>query len=311
MPRFLAKSLLTLEPGLKKDEFHQALREISAHNKSNLLEMIGVDPVIFRSETEAGTVDLQVWITTLPSSSMNRAVMPFYFTGARKYLFMCSTQNAVNFVSEVIELASDQMNALNEIVILFPTKGLDFKYSKVKKEFEAFFKSKLLKNYSFHRWESSANLAKLFEEIIDNLVRTIPEEMGFAPVGFDLQIVEEMVRRHGYAVNENHEVVIIKDGIVFRIDLHRNTVFVELTDCFECDQECKVTKKLCILVADKGFANISGLGDLRILSILYAIEDGTIFHLKGEKPNEDINFQLNDLKQQFAKKCPKIENKKR
>ena len=95
--------IITLESGIMKDVFHQALREISAHNKSNLLEMIGVDPVVCRTKTDSSSVDLQIWITTITGSMLNQLVVPLYYTGARKYLFMCSSKNAVNFVMNLFQ----------------------------------------------------------------------------------------------------------------------------------------------------------------------------------------------------------------
>lgn len=305
MPRYLSKALLTIEPSLQKDEYHDTLREISAHNRSNLLDMIGVDPIVYRTETDQGTVDLQIWVTTLTGSSLNRMIMPFYFAGARKYFFMCATPNAVNFVSEVIELASDQMNALNEIIILIPSKGTKINYSKSKKAFEEFFRDKGLTNYSFIKWSNSSDLEDLFVDVIRDLLQTAPEEIGFAPIGFDLETVEQLVKNQGFEISKDHEVVLEKNDFVFKVNLLRNTVYAEMSDCFDCENDCRVSKKLCIVIADKGFSNIRGLGDLRILSILYTIVDGTIFKLKGNKPTEDMENQLKALRKEFKKKCKK------
>ena len=126
MVRFLAKVILTLEPTITKDKFHESIREISAHHKSNLLNMIGVDPIVFRTESSQGEVDLQIWVTTITGSPLNRLVLPFYYVGARKYIFMCGSKNSVNFVAETLDLVKDKINALYEIVILCPTNGDKF-----------------------------------------------------------------------------------------------------------------------------------------------------------------------------------------
>ncbi|MHA1156118.1 MAG: hypothetical protein ACTSQK_08410 [Candidatus Heimdallarchaeota archaeon] len=305
MARFLAKVIITLESGIMKDVFHQSLREISAHNKSNLLEMIGVDPVIFRTETNSSSVDLQIWITTITGSTINRLVVPLYYTGARKYLFMCSSKNAVNFVMDTIEFASQQFNALNEIIILTPKKGSEIKQSKLKRDITRSFEEKTLANFSFFQWEKPADLVVLFEKIVNDLVTTSSQEVGYAPVGFDLTVVEKIVKRQGFEVNQKHEVIVPKDKYIFRLNLELNEVFAEMRDCSTCDKDCKVSKKLCIQISDKGFANIAGLGDLRMLSILFAIEDGSIFKLKGKKSQEDIGNQLKELRKTFKKKCNK------
>ena len=132
MSRFLAKVVLTLEPSLEQENFHQALREISAHNKNNLLEMIGVDPIVYRTDTNAGTVDLQIWVTTITGFQLNQMILPFYYTGARKYIFMCSSKNALNFVKNAIDLTSDQINALNEMIILTKKGKTEIKISDIK-----------------------------------------------------------------------------------------------------------------------------------------------------------------------------------
>ncbi|HUU78810.1 MAG TPA: hypothetical protein VMX55_10720 [candidate division Zixibacteria bacterium] len=305
MARFLAKVVLALEPGLLKDDFHQALREISAHNKNNLLQMIGVDPIVYRTETSVGMVDLQIWVTSITGFQLNRMILPFYFTGARKYIFMCSTKNSVNFVAEAIDLTSDQINALNEVVILTPVDKLEIKPTKLKRDFERFFREKSLNFFSFKQWKNSQDLAEIFDGIVNDLVTAHPESFGFAPLGFELDIVEEIVRKQGFEINEAHEILMPQDDIILRVNLQKNTVFAEMIDCIDCEKNCKATKKLCVVVSDKGFANISGLGDLRILSIIFAIRDGSFMNLKGTKPHEDISNQLNELRQLFKKKCEK------
>lgn len=302
MARFLAKVIITLESGMK-DIFHQALREISAHNKSNLLDMIGVDPVIFRTETNGNSVDLQIWITTITGSTLNQLVVPFYYAGARKYLFMCSSKNAVNFVMDSIDLASQQINALNEIIVLTPKKGTKIKQSKLKRDITRLFEENSLANFSFYQWETSNDLVWLFDSIVSDLVATSPQEVGYAPVGFDLAIIETIVRKQGFKVNQKHEVIIPKDKYIFRVNLEMNDVYAEMSECFNCTEKCKASKKLCIEISDKGFANIAGLGDLRMLSILFAIKDKTIFKLKGRSPHEDISNQLKELRQLFKKSC--------
>ncbi len=290
---------------MKKDIFHQALREISAHNKSNLLEMIGVDPVIFRTETNSSSVDLQIWITAITGSSLNRLVVPLYYAGARKYIFMCSSKNTVNFVRGAIDLASQKLNALNEIIVLTPKKGAEIKQSKLKRDIAQLFEEKALANFSFVQWDKPDDLVGLFERIVDDLVATSTQEIGFTPVGFDLAIVEKIVKKQGFEVTQQHEVIVPKNKYLFRINLEMNEVYAEMSECYNCDKECKVRKKLCIEISDKGFANIAGLGDLRMLSILFAIEDESIFKLKGRKSQEDISNQLKELRKMFKKKCNK------
>ena len=257
--------------------------------------MIGVDPVVFRTQTAIGPVDLQIWITALSGSAINRLVLPFYYAGARKYLFMCSTKHSVKFVSDIIDLVLDHLNALNEIIIILPSKGLEVKYSQLKKEFEVYFKSKTLRNFSFKRWTTPSDLATLFEGMTNDLALTFPQEVGFAPIGFEIEIVEDIIKQQGFDV-QNHEVVVPKGDIYFRVNLEKNTVHVEMIDD---ESSCKVSKKLCIIIADKGYANMNGLGDLRLLSILYAINDESIFSIKGQSKTEDVSYQIDQLRKSF------------
>ena len=307
MPRFVAKVILVLEPSIKKDYFHQILREVSAHNKSNLLELLGVDPVIFRTNTIEGSVDLQVWITTLTGDALNRMIMPFYFIGARKYIFICHTKNSANFVKSMFELVDEQINALNEVLILAPKKGKSVRLNVLKSELEKFFQERNLRNYHFKQWDNNNELISFFSGIAEDLVSNRPEHAGYMPIGFNIDTVENIIQKQGYEINHNHEVLIAKREITFRVNLEKNIVFAEMSGCEDCEHGCTVSKKLCIEIGNKGFSTLQGLGDLRILSVIFAIEDESIFNIKGRKPEEDIENQLNELRRNYKKKCKKIE----
>jgi hypothetical protein len=306
VPRFVAKVILVLEPTIKKDSFHQILREISAHNKSNLLEMLGVDPIIFRTDTSAGSVDLQIWVTTFTGADLNRIIMPFYFVGARKYIFICHTKNSAGFVRSMFDLVDDKINALNEIIILAPRKGKSVRFNIMKKEMEKVFHEKNLRHYDFKLWEDNSELITIFGDIAEDLVTRRPEHTGYMPIGFNLQTVENIVQKQGYLVNNNHEVLITKRDITFRVNLERNIVFAEMSGCEDCEYGCTVTKKLCIEIGNKGFSTLPGLGDLRILSVIFAIEDESIFTIKGRKPEENMENQLGELRAKYKKTCKKI-----
>ncbi len=307
MPRFVAKVILVLEPSIKKEHFHQVLREVSAHNKSNLLEMLGVDPVIFRSNTSEGSVDLQVWVTTFTGASLNRIIMPFYFVGARKYIFICHTKNSANFVKSMFDMVDEKINALNEIIILAPKKGKSVRLNVLKAEMEKVFRERNLSNYSFKQWGDNSELITFFDDLAEDLVTNRPEHTGYMPVGFNIKTVEDIVQKQGYLVNHNHEVLIAKRDVTFRVNLERNIVFAEMSGCADCEHGCTVAKKLCIEIGNKGFSTLPGLGDLRILSVIFAIEDESIFTIKGRKPDEDIKNQLRELRITYKKKCKKIE----
>ncbi|MGC9778193.1 MAG: hypothetical protein HZR80_03015 [Candidatus Heimdallarchaeota archaeon] len=308
MVRFLAKVILTLEPIITKDKFHESIREISAHHKGNLLNMIGVDPVVFRTESSRGEVDLQIWVTTITGSPLNRLVIPFYYVGARKYIFMCGSKNSVTFVSDALQLVKDKINALYEIMILCPINGDKKTHSRLKTKFRKLFADNNLENFSFHNWSEPNDLAAIFKDVVEDIVVNMPQDVGYVPVGFDLSTVENIARQQGFEVTDNHEVLAKLDDILFRINLQKNIVYAEKSDCINCPKECKVSKKLCIEIADKGFSTMKGLGDLRMVSILLAIKDGTILTIKGGKPQEDIEVQIAHLRETFEKTC---KNKKK
>ncbi len=303
MVRFLAKVILTLEPTIAKDKFHESIREITAHHKGNLLNMIGVDPIVFRTESSQGDVDLQIWVTTITGSPLNRLVLPFYYVGARKYIFMCGSKNSVNFVSDALQLVKDKINALYEIMILCPTNGDKKTHSRLKTKFRKLFADNNLENFSFHNWSEPNDLAAIFKDVVEDIVVNMPQDVGYVPVGFDLSTVENIARQQGFEVTDNHEVLAKLDDILFRINLQKNIVYAEKSDCTNCPKECKVSKKLCIEIADKGFSTMKGLGDLRMVSILLAIKDGTILTIKGEKPQEDMEAQIAHLRETFEKTC--------
>ncbi|NHJ87199.1 MAG: hypothetical protein FK734_17175 [Asgard group archaeon] len=305
MVRYLTKVVLSIEPTIEKDEFHDNLRQISAHHRSNLLDMIGVDPIVYRSETEQGDVDLQIWVTTLTSRAHSRYILPFYFVGARKYVFFCKTKNSVNFVNEVLDLAGHKINALNEILILTPSPEASEQkqYSRLKTKFRKLFADYNLENYSFHQFSTLNDLSDFFHDMILDIVANIPETPAYIPVGFDLETIANIAQEQGFTIDDNNQVVLTSQDVTFKVDISRNTVLAEMTDCTNCPQSCKVTRNLCIVISDKGFSTIKGLGDLRILSVLFAIKDGSIFSIKGGKPNEDLEVQLRDLRNKFNEKC--------
>jgi hypothetical protein len=308
VPRFLAKVVLALEPSIKKDKFHEEIRQITAHHHRNFMQMIGVDPVVFRSHSSRGDVDLQIWVTTVTGTMFNQLVLPFYFIGARKYIFMCDTEYSITFVSEVLDLTEDKINALYEFVILSPGNGSAKKYTQFKKRFEKLFSEKNLENYSFHQWKNSDDLINIFKDMVEDVV-IAPYESYVVPVGFDLNTVEVIAKKRGFAINENHQILKTIDDITFRVDLKRNLVFAKITDCVTCSEVCKIERKLCIEIAEKGHATITGLGDIRMLSVLAAIDDQSILTLRGSKPQEDMQAQLKLLRKTYEKNCKKKKKK--
>jgi hypothetical protein len=273
------------------------------------MSMIGVDPVVFRSNSSRGEVDLQIWITSVTGSLFNQLVLPFYFVGARKYIFMCETKNSVHFVRNVLELVEEKINALYEIMILTPANGKTKEYSKLKTRFQKLFADKNLENYSFNKWKSKEELTNILKDVVEDIVVSIPQTTGYIPVGFDLKTVENIAKRQGFEVSESHEVQKQIDDVIFRVDLHNNLVFAVMTDCKDCPEPCIAEKKLCVEIADKGFTTLKGLGDLRMLSVLSAIDDKSILKLKGTKPQEDINAQLTLLRKTFERNCKKKKKK--
>lgn len=305
MPRFLTKVILALEPTITKDKLHEEIREITAHHKKNFMSMIGVDPVVFRSTSSRGEVDLQIWITTITGSLFNQLVLPFYFVGARKYIFMCETKNSVHFVREVLDIVDDKINALHEIMILTPENGKIKEYSKLKTRFRKLFSDKNLNNFSFYKWKSKNELTDILKNVIENIVVNMNRLTGYIPVGFDLETVEKIAKRQGFEISDSHQVLKQIDDVIFRVDLHNNLVFAEIADCKDCPEDCKAEKKLCVEIANKGFTTLKGLGDLRMLSVLSAIDDKSILNLKGSKPQEDIQAQLTLLRKTYERNCKK------
>ncbi len=305
MVRFLTKVMVTLEPTIMKDHYHETLREITAHHKGNLLQLIGVDPIVFRTESSRGEVDLQIWVTTVTGTPLNRVILPFYFVGARKYLFMCSSKNAHNFLKETLEITQEKLNAIYEIVILTPKIEDNKEYSRMKTKFQKVFRDKHLDNYSFHQWANPTDISTLLTNLVEDIVVNMPRVTPHIPIGFDLKTVEDIAKKQGFEINQKHEVLFTHEDIVFRVNLKNNDIHAEISDCPNCENKCKAIKKLCIEVADKGYATLKGLGDLRILSILFAIKDGSIMRIKGGKPQEDIEQQINLLRKTFEKNCKK------
>ena len=305
MVRFLTKVMLVLEPTILKDHYHEHLREITAHHKGNLLQLIGVDPIVFRTNTSRGEVDLQIWVTTVTGTPLNRVILPFYFVGARKYIFMCGSKNAHNFVKNTLEIVQDKINAVYEIIILTPKIENKKTYSQMKTKFRKVFREKYLKNFSFHQWENPDDIASLLRDLVEDIVVNIQRTTTYIPIGFNLETIENLVKKQGFDINEKHEVLLKQDDIIFRVSLQNNDIQAEIEDCSDCENKCKATKKLCIVVAEEGQTILPGLGDLRIISILFAINDSSILKIKGNKPQEDVSAQIKILRKTFAKNCKK------
>lgn len=306
MVRFLTKVMLLLEPTIMKDQYHEHLREITAHHKGNLLQLIGVDPIVFRTSTSRGEVDLHIWVTTVTGTPLNRVILPFYFVGAKKYIFLCGSKNGHKFVKNALEIVQDKINALYEIVILTPKIENKKAFSQMKTKFRKVFREKYLDNFSFHQWTNLDDISAILSELTEDIVVNISRVTTYVPIGFDLEIVEDIAKKQGFEVNDNHEVLIKLDDIFFRVNLQNNEVHAEISDCADCNEKCKTVKKLCIEIANDGFATLKGLGDLRILSILFAINDGSVLNIKGTKPQEDVSAQIKILRKTFAKNCKKI-----
>lgn len=306
MARFLAKVVLTLEPTDLQTKFHKAVREVTSHHLSNLMQIIGIDPVVFKTQTPEGEMNLQIWITSF-NNIIHRMIMPNYYLGARKYLFMCEGKaRSVDFVREIIELTMDKLNALYEFIILVPPFKSKQARTRLKNKFQKLFTELNIKHFSLREWREPEDLMELFIDCAREIVLEKPTT-EYLPVGFNLETTEEIVRKIGFTINERHEVIETLNGIRFRVNLEKNKVLAEIIDP---EDGCKVSKELCIVVADRGYASITGLGDLRLISVLLAIKDKSILQLKGSRPQEDIRQQLQDLRKKFKNECKKKKQKK-
>jgi len=303
MTRFLAKMVLTIEPTDSYQQAHTAVRAITSHHNSNLIQVLGIDPVVFKTTTTQGEIDLQIWITAL--SRINRLILPNYFIGARKYLFMCEgNTDSISFVREIIDLAADKLNAAYEFVILLRPIKEKKELAEIERTFSQLFTELNIENYSIRQWQEPKGLRNLFETMAEEIVQQEPYG-EFVPVGFDLKTTEAIVRKIGFEINENHEVIEFINDIRFRVNLKKNTIVTELEA-----EGCIVRKNLCIVVADRGYSSIAGLGDLRLISVLLAIRDKSILQLKGSRRQEDVKYQLEELQKKFKEKCKKKRQKK-
>jgi hypothetical protein len=301
--RYITKIILALEPGNSVPEIHQTIREITFNNAINLLPILGVDPVIYRNSHTNGIVDLQLWVTTLINEDINNHVLPLYFVGAKKYLFFCHSAKAVKFIDTIMTLTSEHFNALNELVIIFQQQGNAIDFEEVKESLIDFFDEKLISNYSFHYYSSRIDLENLFNQIINEVSQQSSIHASFAPIGFNVEVIERIAKKMGFETSNEHQISLVSRDIHFIVDIAKNTVIAEMKHCRTCPLDCKVKKKLCIEVAKTGYTTVNGLGDLRLISVLLAIKDESIFTLKGDTREEDLTVQLTKLRKDYLKKC--------
>ncbi|MBD3192588.1 MAG: hypothetical protein GF308_18250 [Candidatus Heimdallarchaeota archaeon] len=292
------------------EEEYRVLKSISSHDffpERELSEIpIGLDFTTYYASTTVGEVCLVFWIR--PIKTEKDILISITPKGALKYLLMCYDLSSLSLLKKFLKQNIKSFNKKAEFIILL-SKNACQELTQEEKEYIdyifAFFK---IKKYSVEFWESSSDLETFFNKLIKNILSSFIsiENIEVRSI-FDTCDLVALTQKLGFKPKDD-KIVEIYDDLVFTINLKRGVVEVEPTFCQACKLPCSVSKKLCIVVNARGYSNLPLLyNNLRILSILSAIREGTIMDLKGvSSEREDIRYQI----EKIVENCKNCEKRK-
>lgn len=280
----------------------------------NSINTIGLFPLVARTETDLGPICINVWV--INNNSRFASFREGYFSGASHSIILCTNDETDDEIHELYNLSPEgitttivQKNTSNQRIIEENVNDF-FEPDNQNNE------NQLERDVYFKQIPSLTDFSVIVNHIGSVITREIIEgdyeTYNSTAVKTRKKILEDhvsydkirqLVTKMGYEL-ENGKVKTFYDDILFEIDFYRNSVRATMVNCLDCDMSCKHTKKLCVVVEEKGFSNIGDFANLRALAILYAIKDKSFFSLTGKTKSEDINYQLKKLRTMFETNCP-------
>jgi hypothetical protein len=292
----------------------QELRSLTETNvSSNCINTIGMFPVISRCRTSLGEICLSVWIISNAERFAN--FRTGYFSGASHSIILIQEDEDISNIHELLRISPQGLpvtllkvekncdeDNLEELPVIYPDNFSN------NEQHRTIVLQKINDLNKIDKVFSAIGL-KITNDIISGEYETYSPQLNqtynihklYNKRSFDK--ASELVSRLGYILNKDGTVEITKGEFTFTIDFYRNSVKCTMTNCLHCSRKCVHSRKLCIVEKEKGFANFGSIDNLRSLAILYAIHDGNFTRLMGDNPREDVQYQLERLKQLYLKNC--------
>lgn len=299
------------------NDAYQIAEELTKHSETtvntNCINTIGMYPIISRIKTHIGILCMSIWII-----SDNRRFEQFrmaYYSGASH--------------SIILKKATDDNEKVAGLFVITPQGVPTTILTVCENEIET---NRLTDIFSYPdsraiHYKSISNVSlisdvfneigqRISDEIISGEYQTFTPQLDNPSKIFKLynkksfDKVQNLVSKLGYELQDNGIVTLSKDIFTFDIDFYQNQVKAKITNCITCDKQCKHYQKLCVIEEDQGFSNFVHFDNLRALAILYSIHDGSFTTLAGERPKENIKYQLKKLKSLYEVNCPYYEEEK-
>jgi len=279
---------------------------------TNCLNTIGMYPLISRIDTPLGKLCMSIWI--ISSAERFSQFRMAYYSGSSHSIVLAKQTESYENLNYLYQLSPRGVPVTILTVSNSSKKSKDKKLQITEEE-----ENRLI---SYNKIDSISDLSTIFNEIGQKISQDIlsGEYQTFNPQLIkssnifklynkkSFEKVQDLINRLGYQLNENGTVLVEKDNYTFEIDFYRNQVKASISNCLSCNQKCKHYRKLCVVEEDQGYSNQIHFDNLRALAILYSIYDGNFTSLPGEKPREDIQYQLYRLRSLYEVNCPEYKD---
>ena len=277
---------------------------------TNSLNSIGMYPLIARINTPLGKICISIWL--ISNESRFEQFRLGYYSGASHSILYCNTKSDFENISDIYSMTP---TGIPTTIVKRSTKketrdqSLHFILPENILESE--------RPIYYHSISKINKLNEIFSEIGQKIAEDIAsgEYHTFSPQLVNqtkiyklmnkrsFEKVQDIVGSLGYKLNEDGIIKIPTEMFVFDIDFYRNQVKATISTCINCEKKCKHSRRLCVVEETQGYSNQIIFDNLRALAILYYIHDGKFNDLEGTHRREDIDYQLNRLKNSFYKNC--------
>ncbi len=291
---------------------HQIAEQLMEYSEStvstNCINTIGMYPLISRIETSLGMLCMSIWI--ISDDERFEQFRMAYYSGASHSIILNRNQEEYNSLDDlylitpqgvpttILTIAQDQSNFNKLPASLSEHENRRAIYFKTINDLS------LLSTIFYEIGQKIADDIRSgeYQTFTPQLVKPSKIFKLYNKKSFDK--VQNLVNRLGYNLQESGVVTLTKDIYTFDIDFYRNQVKANITSCLSCVKHCKHYRKLCVVEEDQGFSNFVHFDNLRALAILYSIHDCSFASLTGERPRENIQYQLRKLRLLYEANCP-------
>lgn len=300
---------------------HSVADHLSAYSESsinlNCLNTIGMYPFISRIETSLGILCLSNWIIN-PSQQFSQFRLPYY-SGASHVIVLCNDQLEQENVNDLLALIP------NGVPITLVTIGEKIIENDSLPQFiQEYLSEESTTKIRFQEIDTINNLSEVFHNIgqliADSILsgeyetyipdRTKTSKIRKLYLKRSFSKIQELVGNLGYTLEESGKVTVLQKKFTYEVDFYRNSVTANITKCQNCTESCKHYRKLCVVEDKQGYSNFGQFDNLRALAILYSIYNNSFTTLQGEKPHENVKYQLNRLDSLYQTNCKIVREEK-